>query len=72
MKLRITRVSGLCRFSPRWGKVICLRFTKNDIERTLNTLLATIDESGLTSKQVKALRECVDRINLVRRKGMQA
>ncbi len=47
MKLRITRVSGLSKFSPCWVKVICLRLIKNDIERSLNALLATIDESEL-------------------------
>ncbi|EPY9612239.1 hypothetical protein K9J15_25235 [Enterobacter cloacae] len=72
MKLRITRVSGLSRFSPRWGKVICLRLTKNDIERFLNALLATIDEYELSTEQVKALRECVERINIARGKGMLA
>ena len=72
MKLRITRVIGLSRISPCWGKVICLRLTKNDIERSLNALLATIDESELTPEQVKALGECVDRINLARGKGMNA
>jgi hypothetical protein len=46
--------------------------TKNDIERFLNALLATIDESDLSPEQVKALRECVDRINMARGKGMQA
>jgi predicted transcriptional regulator len=46
--------------------------TKNDIERSLNALLATIDESELTPEQVKALRECIDRINIARGKGMQA
>lgn len=72
MTLRNTRAIGLSKFSPRWVKVICLRLTKNDIERSLNALLATIDESELSPEQVKALRECVDRINLARGKGMQA
>ncbi|BBJ64722.1 MULTISPECIES: hypothetical protein [Enterobacter] len=72
MKLRITRAIGLSRFSPRWVKVICLQLTKNDIERSLNALLANIDESELSPEQVKAFRECVDRINLARGKGMQA
>ncbi|QGG08506.1 hypothetical protein [Enterobacter cancerogenus] len=72
MKLRIIRAIGLSKFSPRWIKVICLRLTKNDIERSLNALLATIDESELSSEQVKALRECVDKINLARGKGMKA
>ncbi|MBE3511294.1 hypothetical protein [Enterobacter cloacae complex sp. I2] len=72
MKLRITRAIGLSKFSPRWIKVICLRLTKNDIERSLNALLDTIDESELSSEQVKALRECVDKINLARGKGMKA
>ncbi|MCU6164552.1 hypothetical protein [Enterobacter roggenkampii] len=74
MKLRITRAIGLSKFkfSPRWVKVICLRLTKNDIERSLNALLTNIDESDLSPDQVKALRECVDRINLTRGKGMQA
>lgn len=68
MKQRITRAIGLSKFSPRWVKVICLRLTKNDIERSLNALLATIDESDLSSEQVKALRECVERINIERGK----
>jgi hypothetical protein len=72
MKLRITRAIGLSKFSPRWVKTICLRLIKNDIERSLNALLATIDETELSSEQVKALREYVDRINLARGKGMQA
>ncbi|KTJ31106.1 hypothetical protein [Enterobacter hormaechei] len=72
MKLRITRAIGLSKFSPRWVKVIYLRLTKNDIERSLNALLATIDESEPSPEQVKALRECVDRINLSRGKGMKA
>lgn len=69
MILRITRAIGLSKFSPRWVKVICLRLTKNDIERSLNALLATIDESELSPDQVKALRECVDRINLAGGRG---
>lgn len=72
MRLRITRAIGLSKLSPRWVKTICLRLIKNDIERSLNALLATIDETELSSEQVKALRECVDRINLARGKGMQA
>ncbi|AFP70259.1 hypothetical protein VXI92_000300 [Enterobacter hormaechei] len=72
MKQRITRAIGLSKFSPRWVKVICLRLTKNDIERSLNALLATIDESDLSSEQVKALRECVERINIERGKRMKA
>ena len=72
MKQRITRAIGLSKFSPRWVKVICLRLTKNDIERSLNALLATIDESDLSSEQVKALRECVERINLERGKRRKA
>lgn len=72
MRLRITRAIGLSKFSPRWVKTICLRLIKNDIERSLNALLATIDETELSSEQVKALRECVDRINLAREKGMHA
>lgn len=72
MKLRITRAISLSKFSRRWVKVICLRLTKNDIERSLNALLATIDESNLSPEQVKLLRECVDRINLARGKGMLA
>ncbi|HCT3357034.1 MULTISPECIES: hypothetical protein [Enterobacter] len=72
MKLRITRAIGLSKFSPRWVKVICLRLTKNDIERSLNALLTNIDESDLSPDQVKALRECVDRINLARGKRFQA
>ncbi|WP_072015523.1 hypothetical protein [Enterobacter sp. UCD-UG_FMILLET] len=72
MKLRITRAIGLSKFSPRWVKVICLRLTKNDIERSLNALLATIDESELSSEQVNALRECVEGINIARGKGFQA
>ena len=72
MKLRITRAISLSKFSPRWVKVICLRLTKNDNERSLNALLATIDESNLSPEQVKLLRECVDRINLARGKGMLA
>lgn len=72
MKLRITRAIGLSKFSPRWVKVIYLRLTKNDIERSLNALLATIDESEPSPEQVKALRECVDRSNLSRGKGMKA
>lgn len=72
MKLRITRAIGLSKFSPRWVNVICLRLTKNDIERSLNALLTTIDESNLSPEQVKLLRECVDRINLARGKGMLA
>ncbi|BBJ58436.1 MULTISPECIES: hypothetical protein [Enterobacter] len=72
MKLRITRAIGLSKFSPRWVKTICLRLTKNDIERSLNNLLTTIDETELSPEQVKALREWVDRINLARGKGMQA
>lgn len=71
MRLRITRSIGLSKFSPRWVKTICLRLIKNDIERSLNALLATIDETELSSEQVKALREYVDRINLARGKGMQ-
>ncbi|RDT62125.1 hypothetical protein DXF97_41520, partial [Klebsiella pneumoniae] len=67
-----TRAIGLSKFSPRWVKVICLRLTKNDIERSLNALLATIDESDLSSEQVKALRECVERINIERGKRMKA
>jgi hypothetical protein len=46
--------------------------TKNDIERSLNALLSTIDESELSQEQVKALRECVERINIARGKGMKA
>lgn len=72
MKLCITRAIGLSKFSPRWVRVICLRLTKNDIERSLNALLATIDESALSPEQVKALRECVARINLARGKGIPA
>jgi uncharacterized membrane protein len=72
MKIRITRAIGLSKFAPRWVKVICLRLTKNDIERSLNALLATIDESELSQEQVKELRECVDRINLARGRGIQA
>ncbi|EKK5413002.1 hypothetical protein PN788_003006 [Enterobacter cloacae] len=72
MKLRITRAIGLSKFSPRWVKVICLRLTKNDIERSLNALLTNIDESDLSPDQVKALRECVERINIARGKGMKA
>ncbi|OAE45637.1 hypothetical protein A7J58_21445 [Enterobacter cloacae] len=72
MKLRIIRAIGLSKFSPCWVKVICLRFTKNDIERSFNALLANIDESELSPEQVKELRESVDRINLARGKGMQA
>ncbi|HCS4209199.1 hypothetical protein ACSGCD_04080 [Enterobacter hormaechei] len=72
MKQRITRAIGLSKFSPRWVKVICLRLTKNDIERSLNALLATFDESDLSSEQVKALRECVERINIERGKRMKA
>lgn len=72
MKLQIIRAIGLSQFSPRWVKVICLRLTKNDIERSLNAFLTTIDESELSPEQVKLLRECVDRINLARGKGMQA
>ncbi|MEB7342035.1 hypothetical protein [Enterobacter hormaechei] len=72
MKQRITRAIGLSKFSPRWVKVICLRLTKNDIERSLNALLATIDESDLSSEQVKALTECVERINIERGKRMKA
>ena len=72
MKLRITRAIGLSKFSPRWVKVICLRLTKNDIERSLNALLTNIDESDLAPDQVKALRERVDRINLARGKRFQA
>ena len=72
MKQRITRAIGLSKFSPRWVKVICLRLTKNDIERSLNALLATIDESDLSPEQVKALRECVERINIERGKRMKA
>ncbi|PAO24134.1 hypothetical protein CIW56_05980 [Enterobacter roggenkampii] len=41
-------------------------------ELILNALLATIDESELSPEQVKALRKCVDRINLAREKGGQA
>lgn len=72
MKLRITRAIGRSKLSPRWVKVICLRLTKNHIERSLNALLTNIDESELSPEHVKALRECVDRINLARGKGMQA
>jgi len=72
MKLRITRAIGLSKFSPRWVKVICLRLTKNDIERSLNALLTNIDESALSPDQLKALRECFDKINLARGKGMKA
>ena len=54
MKLRITRAIGLIKFSPRWVKVICLRLTKYEIERSLNALLATIDEYELSTEQVKA------------------
>ncbi|CZV25196.1 TPA: hypothetical protein NBO33_004159 [Enterobacter hormaechei] len=72
MKLRITRAIGLSKFSPRWVKVIYLRLTKNDIERSLNALLATIDESELSSERVKALRECVEIINIARGKRMKA
>ncbi|MDE4079730.1 MULTISPECIES: hypothetical protein [Enterobacter cloacae complex] len=72
MKLRITRAIGLNKYSPRWVKVICLRLTKNEIERSLNALLTNIDESALSPEQVKALRECVDKINLARGKGMKA
>lgn len=71
MKLRITRAIGLSKFSPRWVKIICLRITKNDIERSLDALLANIDESELSTEQVKAFRECFDRINLARGKGMK-
>ncbi|MKW16534.1 hypothetical protein D3806_25160, partial [Salmonella enterica subsp. enterica] len=71
-KLRITRAIGLSKFSPRWVKVIYLRLTKNDIERSLNALLATIDESELSSERVKALRECVEIINIARGKRMKA
>ncbi len=53
MQLRITRAIGLSKFSPHWIKVICLRLTKNDIERSLNALLATIDESELTPGNLK-------------------
>lgn len=72
MKIRIIRAIGLSKFSPRWVKVICLRLTKNDIERSLNALLAAIDESELSPEQVQALRECVERINIARGKGMKA
>jgi hypothetical protein len=72
MKLRITRAIGLSKFSPRWVKVICLRLTKNDTERSLNALLATIDESELSSERVKALRECFEIINIARGKRMKA
>jgi len=72
MKLRILRAIGRSKVSPRWVKVICLRLTKNYIERSLNALLANIDESELSPEQVKALRECVDRINLARGKGIEA
>lgn len=36
------------------------------------SVYTTIDESELTPEQVKALRECIDRINIARGKGMQA
>lgn len=72
MKLRITRAIGLSKFSPRWVKVICLRLIINEIERSLNAQLTNIDESDLSPDQVKALRECVDKINLARGKMMKA
>jgi hypothetical protein len=72
MKFQITRAIGLSKFSPRWVKVICLRLIKNDIERSLNVLLVKIDESELSTEQLKAFKECVERINLARGKGMQA
>ncbi|CAM7265507.1 hypothetical protein ENINCP331B_09490 [Enterobacter intestinihominis] len=56
MKLRITRAIGLSKFSPRWVKVICLRLTKNDIERSLNALLSTIDVSEDNKVVHKALK----------------
>jgi hypothetical protein len=71
MKLRITRAIGLSKFSPRWVKVICLRLTKNDIERSSTRFWPQLMKLN-SFEQVKALRECVDRINLARGKGMQA
>ncbi|EDN6466764.1 hypothetical protein AIF46_000347 [Salmonella enterica subsp. enterica serovar Bareilly] len=42
------------------------------VGHSLNALLAHIDESELSPEQIKALRECVYRINILREKGMQA
>lgn len=72
MRLRITRAIGLSPFSPRWVKLICLRLMKNEIERSLNSLLAGIDESHLSPEQVNKLRNCVTRIHLAEGNGMQA
>lgn len=42
------------------------------VGHSLNALLAPIDESELSPEQIKALTECVDRINILRGTGMQA
>lgn len=72
MKLRSIQAIGLSRFSPRWIKVICLQMIKHDIDRSLNRLLEGIDVSNLTPEQKKRLQECVDKLNSVRGKAMQA
>ncbi|HAV1790300.1 TPA: hypothetical protein JG904_004383 [Enterobacter hormaechei subsp. xiangfangensis] len=72
MTLRITQAIGLCRFSPRWLRVLCLRRLKKKIERSLGKVLSDIDVSHFTPEEVRELRERIDNIHLASGKGIQA
>lgn len=72
MTLRITQAIGLCRSSPRWLRVLCLRRLKKKIERSLVKVLSDIDVSHFTPEEVRELRERIDNIHLASGKGIQA
>ncbi|PAO09817.1 hypothetical protein CIW60_12685 [Enterobacter roggenkampii] len=72
LKMRIIKVVGLSRFSPRWMKVFCLQMTMNHIQKQVTNLFKDADLSKLTPEQKMSIQDCVDKMNLARGKGMQA
>ncbi|HHE5697817.1 TPA: hypothetical protein ACPEY2_001707 [Citrobacter amalonaticus] len=71
IKMRIIKMVGLSRLSPRWLKILCLQATMNQIQNNVTKIFESADLSKMTPEQKRSLQACLDKMNVARGKGIQ-
>lgn len=72
LKMRILKVIGTSKLTPRWVKVICLRITMSEIVGEFGRVFKGADLSKLSEQQKRELQQSIDRVNLITKKGIDA
>ncbi|MGO4744006.1 hypothetical protein [Serratia quinivorans] len=66
LKMNIIAAIGLCPWSPRWIKILCLQLTMSEVSRGFKRMLSSVDTSKITQQQRDEINGMIEAMNRAR------